>query len=239
MKKLFFAILALVSIVFADVNFDNPNVVDEIGIGGTYPNFKLLDPHAAGLWFLRAEYPAKWDRVKDDEFEQHDAIQSAFKTLKSLAKPKYDEYINQKSSILTGIRFGRYDFKSHSFPLDVIGKNSFFKFDGKRLISTLKVYFDNTGDEEKKLYMPVKEAKTFVEQRKNSDGWVDRELDAKYYFRIKKIKTNINKINENEYTPDTWGQGYEPSDVTVIGHIYKIEIIDPKTNKVIATFNKK
>jgi len=233
MKKLFFAILALISIVFADVNFNDRSTVDDIGIAGTYPNFKLLDPDAAGVWFLRGKFPAKWDRVKNDEFELHDAIQNAYNTLKSIVKPKYDEFINKNATILLNTRFGKYNFKTNSFPLDMVTKDTYFKFYGKNLIDTLYVYFDNTGDKEKKLLMPPKQAKSFLQQRKDSNGWVDRTVYAKYYFRIKKIKTNIDDINKN--SPDYF---YTP-DVTLIGHIYKVEIIDPNSNKVIATINKK
>jgi len=235
MKKLFFAILALVSIVFADVNFNDKNTVDDIGIAGTYPNFKLLDPNAAGVWFLRGKFPAKWEKVKNDEFELHDAIQKAYNTLKSIAKPKYDEFINKNASILMSTRFGKYNFQTKSFPLEMMTKNSYFSYDGKNLVGTLDIYFDNTGEKEQKLLMPPKQAKTFLQQRKDSDGYVDRRIYAKYYFTIKKINTDVDTINSN--TTNYW-QYYNP-DVKMIGHIYKIEIIDPKTNKVIATINKK
>jgi len=233
MKKLFFVILALVSIVFADVNFNDGSVIDDIGIGGTYPNFKLLDSQAAGIWFLRGKFPAKWDRVRNDEFELHDAIQEAYNTLKGIVKPKYDEYINKDATILFRTTFGKYNFKTNSFPLDMVTKDTYFKFYGKNLVDDLYVYFNNPGEKERKLLMAPKQAKSFLQQRKNSNGWVDRTIYAKYYFKIKKIKTNVDDINSN--TPDY----SNTPDVTLIGHIYKVEIIDPQSNKVIATINKK
>jgi hypothetical protein len=234
MKRLILTILLLISNLFAEVNLHDSKIVDEIGIAGIYPNMKLLDKDAASIWFLRENYPAKWEKVKNDEFELHDAMDNAFNVLKSLIKEKYNDFINQKGVVNVLIGFDKYNFHDKYFPLETMTKDSYLTFGGDKFISSLYLYFDNTGDKEKKLYMQPKTAKTFLENKKDSWGNINRNVIAKYYFIIKKINTDVNSINQNSV------DNYEDIIHTkVIGHIYKIEIIDPKTNKVLVTFNKK
>jgi len=234
MKKIFFVVLTLVSVISAEVNFHDEATVDNIGIAGTYPNFRLLDSQAAGIWFLRGKFPAKWKRIKNDEFELNDAIQEAYNALKNIAKSKYNEFINKNASMILSVQFGKYDFKTKSFPLEMMTKNSYVRYNGKNLIRALHLYFDNTGEKERKLSIVPEQAKTFLQKRKGSYGYVDRKIYAKYYFTIKKLDTDVDTINSNVI--DNWM--IEAPNVKMIGHIYKIEIIDPKTNRVLAIFNK-
>jgi hypothetical protein len=235
MKKVLIFLTLIASLLLAEnINLDNSKIIDEIGVAGVYPKLKRLDPHAAGIWFLRGFYPAKWERVRNDEFELNDAINQAYNALKDYSKEKYHQYINKSGTLNLRIRFGKYNFKGHYFPLkDLMTKDSYVKFYGDRLIYHGDLFFENPGLAETKLYMKPSDAKIFLQSRKNSYGDVDRRLIAKYYYKIKKIDTDEKSINDNTV-------GYHDKPITkIIGHIYKIEIIDQKTNKVLRTINKK
>jgi len=237
MKKIIIAILSLVSLAFAQINLNDSKVIDNIGIGGIYPNMKLVDFHAAGVWFLRDQFPAKWERVANDEFELHDALNKASNTLKQLIPVYYKRYLNQKSIINSQINFGKYDFDTKCYPLEgIVTKDTYFYFNGSNLINNLNVFFDNPPSEkERELCMPPKSAEEFLNNRKDNFGNVNRTLNIRYYFIIKKINTNVDTINQN-----TTAEGFTSNpNVKLIGHLYKIEIIDPINNKILKTINNK
>jgi len=236
MKKLIVTILSLVSLAFAQINLNNGNVVDNIGIGGIYPNMKLVDFHAAGIWFLKNQFPAKWERVQNDEFESHKAINESSNTLKQLIPNYYKKYLNQKSIIDTQINFGQYNFNTKCYPLSgVVTKNMYFNFSGNNLINSLNLYFNNPPSEkERELCMSSKHAEEFLNNRKDNWGNINRTLDIRYYFTIEKIHTSVDEINR--YT--TEGFGFMNPSVRLIGHIYKIEIIDPINKNILKTINK-
>lgn len=232
MKKLLIVLLFLFSNVVADINIHAPETVNDLTIAGVYKDFRLADKEAIGKWFLQHQYPSKWDRISDNEFELHSAIADAYDTLKSISKEKFDSYINQKSIILVGIRFGKYNFKGGYFPLlGVLTKNSnvyftSYEIGGDILADRVVVYIDNTDQIKAKLFMPMEQAKEFLDSRQKNYSGRLRDLVAKYYFTIQKIKTNIKTINEDPSN--------EP-DLVITGHAYKVEILDSQTRNILQT----
>ena len=230
-----FFILCL-NLVFGDFSLSNEEKVDELGIASVYPILSKLDKQSVSIWYLHGRYPAKWDRVKDDEFEFEDALNEAYEQLKKESKELYDHYKKETGVLNLNAKFKKYDFSNQCFPLEVMDKNSFVDFYGHRMVNNAKLIFNNTNPKGYCLPMDKKTAKGFVKSRKH-DNWfgdkIDRRVTARYYYKIDKIKIDEGRLNSNRpssiYTPN----------IAINGKIEKLEIIDPYTKKILAIYHNK
>lgn len=215
-----------------EVDLNDRNTVDQIAIAGLKGKENLIDKFAAGVWFLRMVYPAKWNAVKDNEFEVHKAITEASKTFLSLINNYYKKYIDKEGILRLRIKFGKYDFSRKAFPLTLMNENSYVRFYGDWAIVDL--VFNNTSQFPKYLPMPTKKAEDFLNFRRSSWGGYNRNLVAIYKYKIVNMDTSPESINS--CTIDSLGCSNLNSKVT--GHILSIEIYDPLTKQIIYTIPK-
>jgi hypothetical protein len=241
MKKSLLIVSMLLSIganLYAEVDLGKSETVDKIGLAGLIPAKSKLNEDAAGRWYLKNVLYKKYNQVRNDEFELNDAISSA-----------YSEFINkidssksilgETTSLASRSTFLKYNFKEGYFPIkEIINDKTYFTVYGHDVIGNgsynLKVFFDNTNPEHARLSLKKNIAKAFLKSRKDRWGRVNKRIILKYYFTIKEIKPtyspkNINSCDEN----------FNDCDILkgeIIGHITKLEIIDPTNNKVLQTY---
>lgn len=128
-----------------------------------------------------------WKKYKNDEFELEGKRQETIEMMKKRFAA-FD--LNQDFVINTGFKFGKYDFKKESFPLDGISANSYFYeskgWYGENVFpSRYSVHFTNPEIMD---VLPMKkdDAKAFIQGKKNEYGRVDRRLPARIKFKILK-----------------------------------------------------
>ncbi len=208
-----------------EFNMQDSNRFDEICIAGLGDYIKTLDdPQFLGEWYLYNYQNSKYHRVKNDEFEKGDAIDSAYKKL--LEKQKdYSSIIGKKSVLNLNFQFKNYDFKKSNFPLDIMTDSTWVNHSGKNCKA--KLTFDNINPKHAKLDMPKDKAKDFIKKRKRY-GNVDRDLVARYSFTIVSSKAKITTSDPTYRWQDIEG--------SIVGHINKLEIVDKK-GKILATYD--
>jgi len=149
-----------------------------------------------------------WERYKEDEFELEDKRQETIQMMKN----KISSFnLNEEFIINTSIEFQKYNFKGQYYPLEGPQKGTYYaetkNYTRGTFLREYRVYFSNynivTG-----VSIPKKEAKEFLQSRKNSRGTVDRDLPATIKFMIKNLGNKdgelIAEITEvNVYTDDS------------------------------------
>jgi len=235
MKKIVVAgMLSIAVSLFADVNLNDEKTCDNVALFGLQSTLSKVDKAAAGRWYLRLAQSATYSEVRNDEFELDDAIENAYKALQKSVKES-ENFIGQTGELRLGSEFEKYDFKKQSFPISLMKTGSYINFSGEKLAAyrrSLALTFDNVNPKNAHLPMVKADAKSFMKSRK-SHGYVDRKLTAKYTYTIKKITTPIKNINA---CPKDFYNCQYLSDVSVVGHITKLEILD-KDDKVLHTYS--
>ena len=235
MKKIVVAgMLSIAVSLFADVNLNDEKTCDKVALFGLQSTLSKVDKAAAGRWYLKLAQESKYSEVRNDEFELDGAIEEAYTALEKTVKDS-EKFVGQTGVLRLGSEFEKYDFKKQSFPISLMQKNSYINFSGEKLAAyrrSLVLTFDNINPKNAHLPMVKTDAKAFMKSRKQN-GYVNRKLTAKYTYTIKKVVSptkNIESCRENFYGCDYL------SDVSVVGHITKLEILD-KDNKVLYTYS--
>jgi len=235
MKKIVVAgMLSIAVSLFADVNLNDEKICDNVALFGLQSTLSKVDKTSAGRWYLRLAQSSTYSEVRNDEFELDGAIEEAYTALEKSVKDS-ENFIGQTGILRLGSKFKKYDFKKHSFPISLMETNSYISFSGEKLAAyreSLVLTFDNINPKNTSLPMIKADAKSFMKSRKHN-GRVDRGLTAKYTYTIKKITTPIKNINA---CPEDFYNCKYLSDVSVVGHITKLEILD-KDNKVLHTYS--
>lgn len=208
----------------------DPLVVENFGANIVKEKLDSYDADALGLWYLRRNYRSKWSKVREDEFELNDAKEWAFNQLKKKlekAKPinkddKYHMYVN--------VRFGKYDFKSRSFPVEALTPNSYMSYRGKgefvSSYSSSKLTFENANEAVNFIPMKKEDAKKFIQSRKDRYGNIDRDIVAHYTYKI----TNV--AEADEFTSDG-----RPMTLNFTGKLESVEFMDKKRKHILHKVN--
>lgn len=238
MKKIAFLLACLCSFLVAGIDFNEQKDIDKLVLAGLKTNIKNVDKNSGGVWYLSIAQRPKWDKYRNDEFELQSAIEQAYPILISEIE-KYQSLIGSSTSTNLRIEFGEYDFSKEAFPLKrMMRAESYISYSGSTIGSYYdgaRLSFNNAKGNDEFLPMPKEQAKLFLQKRKSSGGSVDRDLIAKYYFKISSSETSdkflIGCMQSKGYTSNC-----QTLQGNIKGHIEKIEIIDPKDKeKVLGT----
>lgn len=139
---------------------------------------------------MKIYYPDSYKRYKNDEFELASKRQDAVTKIKQTTG-EFDE--TRVHQLFTEWDFGTYDFEKGEFPLDAITATTSYRFaqDSLRMPSNnfpreFRLYFTNPeviGN----LKMAPEAAKVFLQKKKNSRGYINRELPAMFYFKLVRL----------------------------------------------------
>ena len=213
--------------LFADVNFNDKNTIDKLGLAGLKDSIKTVNKQNAGEWYLYRARKSIYDKTVNDEFEYDDAWNQSY-TMLTNKITEYQSLIGQTSTVNLGASFKKYDFKNKRFPLDAMTVRSYLSFTGTEKIidsgrsNGLRLSFDNINLDYNFVPMEKSSAKLFIKKRKNKYGDVDRGLTAKYTFIIKSIETPTKDLNQCVKDSNC----YSINKPKLIGHITKMDIID-------------
>lgn len=231
MKKILFVVTLLCTMVFSEkYDLADPLLVEQFGANIVKEKLDTYDKDSLGLWYLKKKYNEKLRKVQQDEFEFDDAKSWAFEQLKKkLAKIKSvdksaDYHLNLK------IQFGKYDFNSEFFPIEALMEDAYMQYAGKGEFvagyRNSKLLFEKFNDGINILPMKKEEAKAFIKKRKNSNGYINRELTAHYVYTISDVKEDI------EFTSSG-----SPMTIKFIGKLKSVEFMDKKGKKVLRSIN--
>lgn len=213
--------------LFGDkLDLADPLLVENFGANIVKEKLDTYDSDALGLWYLKRNYRSKWTKVREDEFELNDAKVWAFNQLKKkLSKVKpvnkngdYHMYIN--------VKFGKYDFKSNSFPVEALTANSYMTYAGKgefvdSYLSS-KLVFENAEESVNFIPMKKEDAKKFIKLRKGKYGDINRNIVAHYIYKI----TNFSE--SKEFTSDG-----SPMRIKFTGRLKSVEFMDKKRKNIL------
>lgn len=183
------------------------------GLDLTWSNLSLIyakDKNLTDLYVYSNDYIHEvhnhfWSKNHDDEFafeEKRDLYIQEMKTKILNINITKEEFF-----IYTSVNFGQYNFKTKTFPLtDKPIKSSYYSIKPKN-ISSYKVsafpkqynIFFNNPEVIKDVTLAKKQAKDFLQTRKDRYGNINRKLTTKITFKIKKlqeIERNVNFITE-------------------------------------------
>lgn len=153
--------------------------------------------------YIRAFHPDEWKLLKNDEFALREKKPHFVEAIKKRVN-SYDE--REAFTIRTQITLGKYDFQNGEFPItDGVTKNTFFntRFMGSSLNraehypDTFKLFLSNP--QVIKMEIEEDDARSFILDRKNDYGIVDREVTVK----LKALVTGRREGGSpNEFTAD-------------------------------------
>jgi len=138
--------------------------------------------------YLKAFRPDVWKRYHDDEFQLERKRAEALRIFTQRVKD-FDldrEFIISSATV----NIGKYDFKQSAFPIKEATDHHYWyksRSTGSEFPSRFEVYFKNS-ELMKYLPMPADQAEQFLNERKNDNGYVDRELLAHIQVRIRATK---------------------------------------------------
>ena len=234
MRKVLLIVFFLITSVFGSVNLNDGKDAHKLIIAGMYEKLNLFDKQTLGEWFLYHHNFDKWEKVQSNEFKAHKAYDEAYQKLKNLAKKYHDEIMNDEGTIRIRVFVKKYNFDGEYFPLAGLKPNESFDFDDayQTHFVLLRLSLDNIDVNDNRLQIPPKEAETFLEEIHDPLDFTEgRKIVMKYYFTIKKIEVDTESIKKNIVNDHDRGK--------IVGHVYKIEYINPANNEVIATVDKK
>lgn len=169
-----------------------------------------------------------YEKYKNDEFEWDEK----FSEIKQDLNKKISEAdMDSVYTVVTDVEFGDYDFTNEGFPVS-IGEGTFFPynhFDNYYNASYDSLFEDKIAlkldsfDKYNFLGMPKADAKTFLQGRKSSSGYVNREVTLEITYKIasfdsKEYKAFKDLALRNDYLP-------------IVGIIDKIEVYDSSNSK--------
>lgn len=92
---------------------DNKDV-DDFGFDVLKKELEFMDKDLAGAWYLYNTNNSKYQKVENDEFEWHDAIEEAYNNLSKRVEQS-KKTIGQVYSLNLNSSFGEYNFKEEFF----------------------------------------------------------------------------------------------------------------------------
>lgn len=135
--------------------------------------------------YMETYRPEVWSKFRNDEFELEEKREETLKMMKDrIASADAGEAF----TIQTQFEFGDYDFKNEKFDFRPLADGLFFKLAHccTSLPRSIKVSFLN-ADLIDGIAMPKDQAKTFLNSRKSSGGYVDRSVLAKLSIVMKEV----------------------------------------------------
>jgi hypothetical protein len=149
---------------------------------------KNYDVDANVEWYMKNYREDTWNLARNDEFLMHDKKQETRKIFQN----RIDQFDVEQTFILRGdTQINDYDFTNKEFPRNPSGPDSYwYKYSSKysdSIPSTLKVFMKNfqfLGG----VPMEPDAARAFIQSRKNSNGYVDRNVYAIIEFRVVKMR---------------------------------------------------
>lgn len=149
---------------------------------------KNYDVDANVEWYMENYREDTWKLARNDEFLMHEKKQET----RRIFQNRIDQFDVGQSFILRGdTQIEDYDFTNNEFPRTPSGPDSYwYKHSSKysdSIPSTLKVFMKNheflAG-----VPMDPAAARAFVQSRKKSNGYVDRNVYAIIEFRVVKMR---------------------------------------------------
>lgn len=227
MKKILLILLVgIIPLLGEELNLQDKMLVEHFGALIVKDKIDLYDSDEFGLWVLKKDYQSKYRKVQNDEFEFNDAKEWAFNNFKKKLEKVKPFTKDTEFHLFLSSKFGKYDFKSKTFPIEALSEGTFMQYAGKgdlvHYYSNSKLVFENATDEVNFLAMTKDEAKKFIKLRKDKYGNIDRKLIAHYIYTI----TNFKEVNE--FKPN--GQ-----DMTIkfTGKLKSVEFMDKKQKHIL------
>jgi len=228
MKKIILILVCLFTMpVLAEkLDLGNPLVVENFGINIVNEKLDTYDSVALGLWYLKSNYRSKWNRVRNDEFESDDAKTWAFEQLKKKLSKIQSIDKNMEYHLYLNAKFGKYDFKTQSFPVEALSGNSYMSYLGKgefvdRYYAS-KLFFENADESVNSIPMKKPDAKKFIKLRRTKYGTIDRKIIAHYVYTI------TNYTEDKEFTSSG-----SPMTIKFTAKLKLVEFMDKKRTKVL------
>lgn len=185
-------------------------------------DYKFVDKHAFGMWFLQEYMNGTYNHVRNDEFELNDAIDDAAKKGFAWLENVSEDYVYD---INTTAEFGNYDFSTQSFPISFdVGSMFFYENASMKglpnLSRSVSLHFNPIqGMNSINLSMPKEEARTFLSKRKNSYGDINRKIQLKIRAQVLSAEP-LKRISGSNYMP-------------LRSNIVALEVYDPSTSKLL------
>ena len=175
-------------------NLNNRHLLENFGLGIVGKKIDVYDPDALGEWALKTYYYKKYQKTRNDEFEFDDAKQWALKAFKKrIAMVKLPNATDDMHLYLRA-EFGKYDFKKQRFPLSGLTEDSYITYRGEGKVvsyySDSRLTMTNADAEKNFLPMDKESAKRFIGTRKNSTGYVNRDIVLHYVYHLKSAEEN-------------------------------------------------
>lgn len=148
---------------------------------------KTLMPEDIVDGYMQTYRPEVWAKYQNDEFELDDKRQETLKMMKNIiAAANPDETF----TIQARFQFGEYNFSKEQFDFHPFAGGVFFPLDQccSSLPRRIKVSFSNPDIVDG---IPMKKAmaKQFLDSRKSSGGYVNRDILAKVKIRMLSVPT--------------------------------------------------
>ena len=213
------------------LNLGDPNLVERFGMQIVKEKIDLYDVDALGLWVLKNDYRSKYQKVRNDEFELDDAKKWAFDKFKQkLSRIKPIDKDAEFHLYLSGVEFGKYDFRGKKFPLlNALEEGTYMRYGGRGKIVErwrgAKLVFENATSEINYLPMEKEEAKKFVRSRKDKYGNIDRNLAAHYVYTITSYEET------DEFRPNE-----QVMRIKFTGRLKSVDFMDKKQKYVLKHF---
>lgn len=193
----------------------------------------------------------------NDEFEWEDFRNKSKIEMTKKVDDLNNKYIGSTFVLNTLAEFSDYDFKNELFPLSLVKENTFFTVgknykldnDNPNVISgETFIYFSNVNGSKHILPMIKENAKSFVKNRKDSSGNVDRKLFVRYYLIMKDIRLDRGGENRINVPVDIFTECYREDKYkyidfyytrhsSIISDISKIEVYDKDRKTLLHTIN--
>ena len=168
-----------------------------------------------------------YNKYKNDEFEWDDQ----FTTIKqNLQKKIEDADFSAIYTVVTEVEFGDYNFTDEGFPVE-IGEGTFFPFKrpyywyaAEDSIFEISIALKLDSLNKYNFFtLPKADAKAFLQSRKSSSGYVNRDITVEITYKIasfdsKEYKAFKDLALQNNYLP-------------IVGIIEKIDIYDTSDSK--------
>jgi len=202
MNKIFLLLVITIIGLKAEYSFEYKNLIN--AYAAYKKDFNYYDYAGDYIYFNNKDY---WKKNRNDEFIFEDKKQEVIIEMKN----KASEHINTNLYVIhTGVEFGKYNFKNQEFPIEtMLTKTSMFKIGvdvwnkprDNKYPNSFQIIFNNP-----KPFASIKmlkdKAKSFLENRKNNYGKIDRTINTDIFYKIIKLydeKTFLVDIVEVKY----------------------------------------
>lgn len=168
------------------------NAIEELGLAGLKDTVESVDSKDAGTWYLQKARWGKFKQVRDDEFNYDAAVNESYNMLlKEIEKSQ--SILNETFYVDTITYFGEYDFNKEQFNVSVDNRFIFTNYAQKFVEKdrALDMTFANLSRKSIFFKIDKNKAKEFINSRKDKNGKIDRQLNVRYLFKIKSVKSPV------------------------------------------------